>query len=277
MQARHLITYFLCWIFFFAAALHASQNGSGDRSSHANKADLVASENVVLLRPNLLPSQAMALGNGSLGIAVWSSNGMTVQLNRADTMPYRLSPGQVILPGLSRITNASDYNAHLDLYNGEFVESGGGMSALVYVEPDVDTVVITITGAPAAATETAELKLWPPRNPRATVAARYGALAEHWIDNTDPGASGLPFGSLAAISGTGRDMHIAVKDARTIQLTLKPDARGSLTIRVAAPAYNGEIPVASVIAGKFTAAATNAHRTWWHILGKRQPHTGELA
>ena len=157
MPGRQLITYSLCWIFFFAAPLHASQNNPSDRSSRANKAALVASENVVLLRPNLLPSQAMALGNGSLGVAVWSSNGMTVQLNRADTMPYRLSPGQVILPGLSRITNASDYNARLDLYNGEFVESGGGMSARVYVESDIDTVVITITGAPAAMTETAEL------------------------------------------------------------------------------------------------------------------------
>ena len=264
MQARHLITYSLCWICLLAAPLLASQHSLGTPSSHANKATLVASENVVLLRPNTLPSEAMALGNGSLGVAVWSSNGMTVQLNRADTMPYRLSPGQVILPGLSRITNASDYNAHLDLYNGEFVESGGGMSARAYVEPDVDTVVIKITGVPAAMTETAELKLWPPRNPKATVAARYGALAENWIDNIDPGASGLSFGSLAAISGAGRNVHIAVKDARTIQLTLKPDALGCLTIRVSAPAYNGKIPVANALVGKFTANASGVHRTWWH-------------
>lgn len=264
MQRRRLITYSLVWIFFFAAALHANQKTPGDPSSHVDKAALLASQNIVLLRPNLLPSQAMALGNGSLGIALWSSDGMTLQLNRADTMPYRLSPGQVILPGLSRLTHASDYKAHLDLYNGEFVESGGGMTARVYVEPDVDTVVITITGIPAATTETAELKLWPPRNPKAAAAAHYGTLAESWVDNTNLGASGLPFGSLAAISGTGQDMRIAVKDARTVELTLRPDARGSLTIRVAAPAFNGTIPVASALAGKFTAAAMDVHRTWWH-------------
>jgi alpha-L-fucosidase 2 len=76
-----------------------------------NVADVVAESDIVLGQPNLLPGQAMPLGNGRLGAAVWSASGMTVQLNRADTMPRRLSPGQVILPGLVKVTGAKDYRS----------------------------------------------------------------------------------------------------------------------------------------------------------------------
>jgi hypothetical protein len=42
-----------------------------------------------------------ALGNGSLGVAEWAANGFTAQLNRSDTMPNRLSPGQLNIGGLT--------------------------------------------------------------------------------------------------------------------------------------------------------------------------------
>jgi len=47
---------------------------------------------IVLERPNRDASQAMPLGNGRLGVAVWAAEGLTAQLNRADTLPDRLSP-----------------------------------------------------------------------------------------------------------------------------------------------------------------------------------------
>ncbi|MFI5749137.1 hypothetical protein ACIBBE_25125 [Streptomyces sp. NPDC051644] len=66
----------------------------------------------------------MPLGNGSLGAGVWVANGFTAQLNRAGTLPNRLSPGQVVVPGLSQLTQAADYKGRLDLYDGAFVQTG---------------------------------------------------------------------------------------------------------------------------------------------------------
>ena len=40
----------------------------------------------------------------------WSEDGYTAQLNREDTWPSRLSPGHVVLPGLKKLTGASDYS-----------------------------------------------------------------------------------------------------------------------------------------------------------------------
>jgi hypothetical protein len=42
----------------------------------------------------------LPLGNGALGAGLWSADGLTAQLNRADTMPERLSPGHLVVPGL---------------------------------------------------------------------------------------------------------------------------------------------------------------------------------
>ena len=87
---------------------------------------VVGRSDIVLGRPNAEAGQAMPLGNGTLGVAVWSADGLTAQLNRADTMPDRLSLGQVVIPGLSALTTAKDYTGRLSLYHGEFFEQGGG-------------------------------------------------------------------------------------------------------------------------------------------------------
>ena len=96
-------------------------------------AGVVGRSDVVLGQPNLKANQAMPLGNGRLGVAIWAEDGLTAQLNRADTWPARLSPGQVVIPGLLRLIKARNYSGRLNLYNGEFVEQGGGMSATAFV------------------------------------------------------------------------------------------------------------------------------------------------
>jgi hypothetical protein len=78
----------------------------------------------------------MPLGNGQLGAAVWAAGGFTAQLNRVDTLPDRKSPGQVVIPGLARMTSAADYSGRLDLYDGIFRQSGGGLTAKTYVRAD---------------------------------------------------------------------------------------------------------------------------------------------
>jgi hypothetical protein len=108
---------------------------------------LIERSDVVLGRPNLEPGEAMPLGNGRLGVAVWSADGFTAQLNRNDTLPDRLSPGQVEIPGLAALTHAKDYAGRLDLYRGEFREQGGGMTTTAYVEPDTGALIVAVTGA----------------------------------------------------------------------------------------------------------------------------------
>ncbi len=80
------------------------------------------------------------MGNGRLGIAVWSAEGFTAQLNRVDTLPHRDSPGQLVIPGLTALASARDFTGRLDLYNGTLIEHGGGMSLTAYVQVSTDTL-----------------------------------------------------------------------------------------------------------------------------------------
>ena len=136
-----------------AGATTAWWNGS----FHVDVPGVVHSSDVVLGQPNTASAQAMPLGNGSLGVGAWDEDGLTVQLNRADTLPDRLSPGQIVVPGLAKLTGASDYHGRLDLYDGTFTQSGGGMTATTYVRADTDQVVIDVTGADPKTAQTAQL------------------------------------------------------------------------------------------------------------------------
>src|SRR5580700_2413755 len=78
---------------------------------------VVGRSDVILLRPGRMHQESMPLGNGRLGIGVWSQDGYTAQINREDTLPKRLSPGQIVLPGLNKLASAADYHGRLDLYN----------------------------------------------------------------------------------------------------------------------------------------------------------------
>ena len=195
---------------------------------------------IVLERANPAPMQAMPLGNGSLGAAVWSADGMTVQLNRADTWPDRRSPGQLVLPGLARLATAPDYHGRLDLATGEFVESGAGMRAVAYIETGTDALVVSVTGADPNAPQTAELRLWQPRQPRILLHDSVGVLAETWQDRGDAGAGGGTFGSLAAATAVGRDLRVEKSGAESVVLHFRPRANGSFRVVVAAPAWRGE-------------------------------------
>jgi len=70
----------------------------------------------------------MPLGNGRLGVAIWASGGLTLQLNRADTLPGRLSPGEVVFEGLAPMVADRQFRGRLDLFNGEWRQTGAGAS-----------------------------------------------------------------------------------------------------------------------------------------------------
>ena len=232
-------------------------------------AGLVSRSEVVLGHPNPLPQEAMPMGNGRLGIAVWSADGFTAQLNREDTLPHRDSPGQLVIPGLATLISAGDFSGRLDLYNGTLVEHGGGMSLTAYVQVSTDTFVVDVTGADPNANQTAELRLWPPRTPQATAAGKTGMLAQTWIDNYGPGASGETFGALAAITATGRDISAAVTGSRAVTVTFKPAPDGHFRVIVACPHYTGARTEKAGIGSALANADPAEHAAWWHAFWQR--------
>jgi hypothetical protein len=233
---------------------------------------VVGRSDVVLGQPNVQAGQALPLGNGALGAGVWSANGLTAQLNRADTMPDRLSPGQLIVPGLARLTSADDYHGRLDLYDGMLVESGGGMTAKVYVRADTDELVVDVTGADPDRIQTAQLSLWQPRTPTPATAGPFGALSQTWTDTDRPGSSGATFGAMAAVSAGGRDVQAGLTDPRSVQVSFRPHADGSFRVVVAAPQWpQGDTDALAVARTMLTAdtardsqAMENPQLRWWH-------------
>ncbi|HEY2471445.1 MAG TPA: glycoside hydrolase [Terracidiphilus sp.] len=236
---------------------------------HVDAAGVVGRSDIVLGRANTEAKEAMPLGNGNLGVAVWSEQGLTAQLNRADTLPDRLSPGQVAVPGLTSLVKAVDYTGRLDLYNGEFREQGGGMTATVYVQPDTDTLVIEVTGANPRETQSAVLKLWAPRVPRAAANGTIAILSEAWVDNQNPESSGRPFGSLSAITAEGRNVSAKVTDARTVTVSFQPFADGHFRVVAAAPHFDGSGDVSAIVRPAIAEVTPGTHRAWWHNFWNR--------
>jgi alpha-L-fucosidase 2 len=60
-----------------------------DGRFHVNVAGVIGRSDIVLERANVGAGEALPLGNGRLGVAVWAAAGLTAQLNRADTLPER--------------------------------------------------------------------------------------------------------------------------------------------------------------------------------------------
>ncbi|MGY4911609.1 RICIN domain-containing protein [Micromonospora aurantiaca (nom. illeg.)] len=232
--------------------------------------NVVRRSTVVLNRPNTNASEFVPLGNGSLGVAAWAANGFTAQLNRNDTLPDRKSPGWVVIPGLSRLTGAADYRGSLDLHDGTMRASGGGMTMTAYVRADAAQLVVDVTGADPNSTQSAQVKLWSPRNPTAQASGSVAALSETWSDCCGGGTSGQTFGSLAAVSAAGRNVTASTPDSRTGQVSFQPKADGSYRVIVASPRWTGGnalTTATNLIGGDLTRSSTDlaaAHLTWWH-------------
>jgi hypothetical protein len=231
--------------------------------------NLVRRSNVVLGRANPAAADSMALGNGTLGAAVWSANGFTAQLNRGDTFPDRKSLGQLVIPGLARLTGAADFTGTLDLYDGMLRESGGGMTMTAFVRADTAQLVVDVTGADPNATQTAAVKLWSGRSPQARASGPVAALAETFVDNNGAGASGRTFGSLAGVGAAGRNVAGSTPDGLTAQVTFQPNADGSFRVVVAAPTWTGGDSIATTnsVLGNATqpgADVRGGHLQFWH-------------
>jgi hypothetical protein len=230
----------------------AWQNGAFS----VNTAGVVSRSDVFLGRPNSAGAQSLPLGNGSLGVAEWAANGFTAQLNRSDTMPNRLSPGQVVIPGLAAMTSASNFTGTLDLYNGVLNESGGGMTMQAWVPAGKDELVVNVTGASPTAQETAQLSLWTGRSPTAAASGATGTLAQTWVDNSQTGNSGQTFGAMSAITAGGQNVTASVVNSTEVQVAFTPNTNGSFRVVIAAPKWTGgnAATTASTLIGSDTTA-----------------------
>jgi hypothetical protein len=268
LSSKIIYCVLLCLVFTAEVGAQSSPPDSTtawhDGKFQVDVAGVLSRSSVILSQPNMKANQALPLGNGRLGVAVWSENGLTAQLNRVDTLPDRLSPGRVVIPSLSSLTQAKDYAGRLDLYDGEFQEHGGGMAATAYVQPDTDTLIIDVTGTKVDEPQTAQLKLWEPRTTRAVAKGQVGLLSQGWIDDLNPGASGRPFGALSAIRVEARDVSVVVTDPLTVTVTFKPDADGHFKVVVASPHYDGKLDPLTVARPALSAGTPTAHKSWWH-------------
>jgi hypothetical protein len=183
---------------------------------------------------------------------------------REDTLPDRKSPGQVVIPGLAKMTMAPDFSGRPDLYNGVLTESGGGMTMTARVLTNTDELVIHVTGADPGSTQTAEINLWSGRSAVASASGGIGTLAETWVDNTEAGYSGQTFGSLAAITADGQDVTASVTSSESVQVSFKPDAAGDFSVVVAAPHWAGgnAQQTAEQLLTQDNSAAPSIG--WWH-------------
>jgi hypothetical protein len=258
-----------CLFALSAADLSATSTAWQNGRFHVDVPGVVHRSDIFLGLPNSQAREAMPLGNGRLGAAVWAADGFTAQLNRADTLPDRLSPGQVVIPGLAALTAAGDFSGRLDLYDGEIREQGGGMHATIYVEPGSDTLVVDVTGADPARQQTAQLRLWAPRTAQAIAQGSIGLLSQTWTDNTRPGASNRHFGSLAAITADAANVRASVTDSLTITISFTPRPDGHFRVLVGAPHYDGLRNVLTLTRAALVPASAIAHRTWWHAFWNR--------
>ncbi|MFL6110085.1 MAG: ricin-type beta-trefoil lectin domain protein [Catenulispora sp.] len=234
-------------------------------------AGVVSRSNIVIGKPNSASTQFLPLGNGSLGVAEWASNGFTAQLNRSDTMPNRLSTGQVQIPGLSALTSASNFVGYLDLYNGVLHESGGGMSMTAWVPAGKDELVVDVTGAAPGSRQSASVGLWNGRNPSAAASGAVGTLAQSWVDNSQSGSSGKTFGAMAAITAAGQNVSASVVNSTQVQVGFNANADGSYRVIAASPQWTGggsPGSTAQALIGSdatvSTAALLAPQSAWWH-------------
>jgi alpha-L-fucosidase 2 len=251
-------------LMLFLSTLTASPSFATDTASEVARSDIAIGQ------PNVLASQAMGLGNGELGAAFWAADGLTVQLNRIDTLPYRRSPGQVVLPDLKRMISDRHFQGRVRLYDGVLEETGGGVAMRAWVDRDADRVVIDLSGLPSTAPQHVQLRLWEPRAPNAMLDGDAALLAETWRDDRQPGASGRPFGSLAGIQVIGRQARGAVLDARTVEVTALPDNDGHLRVIIAAPAFDGSQPAQEALRSTLHLVIDPQHSAqWWHAYWQR--------
>jgi hypothetical protein len=125
------------------------------------------------------------------------------------------------------------------MYDGEFQEQGGGLTATAFIQKSTDVFELDVSGADPAVLQTALLKLWEPRHPVLQAADDFAVISETWQDRVEAGASGETFGSLAAVKTEARDVRIEKTSPLSLTVSFHPRSDGTFRILVAAPGWRG--------------------------------------
>lgn len=227
------------------------QGRSGDRiawtasDSDINVPGTVRRANVVLDAPNLESREAMPLGNGRLGTAVWAENGYIAQLNRGDTYPDMKSAGRVSIPGIADDFSERDFDDQLDLYDATLRQSIGDLTVETYVHAERDVLVVNVAGADPDEPLTGTVSLWDDRDPESVITGSAVALAETF-DGTDPErekagifeTDSATFGFVGALTALGRDVTTEYRDDRTLEVTVEPRTDGTCSFLAVLPRFS---------------------------------------
>jgi hypothetical protein len=149
-------------------------------------------------------------------------------------------------------------------------ESGGGMTLKAWVPANSDELIVDVTGANPASTQTATVSLWSGRNPTAATSGAIGTLAETWVDNTAVTGSGETFGSLAAITAGGQNVTASVVNPTEVQVSFNPNSNGDYRVVVGAPSWAGgnAATTAANLLGSIASTSESTllatQSTWWH-------------
>lgn len=232
-------------------------------SLQADPRGVMSRSDLVLQNPPWQAYQSMPLGNGRLGAAVWSQDGMTAQFNRSDTFPDLKAAGQLVVPGLFPLMGSPDYRGRLALYDADLEQRGAGMTARAHIRAGADQFVLDVSGADPDVRQSADLKLWPGRSPVTYASGDVAALAETFHDQR----SGTTSGAITAVTADGRDVRASTTGALAVHLTFKPHPDGSFRIVVGVPAYTGGDVAAAArtaLRGAFDPGPDESHLRWWH-------------
>ena len=197
--------YIAGWVFVLLLPLSA-------RGEPSLGGSIAARASISIEQPNILPTQAVGLGNGKLGAAFWSAQGFTVQLNRADTLPERRSPGQVSFPDLGILIKDRHFRGRLNLEDGVLEETGGGVSLRAWVDHGADRVIIDMRGLAPQKVQHIRLALWESRLPLLKEILEYsqrlgwtircpgrrGGNLVHWRQSVPPVARSMRLLSMSA-------------------------------------------------------------------------------
>jgi len=247
-----------------------------DTARHVGRSD------VILEGPPSQPEQSMAIGNGRLGAAVWAQEGFTAQLNPNHTVGAGWkSAGNLVVPGVADLVEADDYAGRVDLYEGVFRQSGGGMTAETYVHAEQNLFVLAVEGADPESEYGARLELPDGRDSETTIDDLAGAFAETWEGGALPSESSSlgetrTFASVAALAADGREQSVEAVDGATLEVAFRPHEDGRFHVVVSVPPYPGD-DVEGGVTDALNAATSaveadddviasrrSGHASWWH-------------
>ena len=235
-------------------------DGNGDLNLDRNA--WLARNNLVYLSPPFRKTDAIPLGSGRVGAAMWidRENGLTAQLNRPEGVPAMAGLGTLQITNLAGLVAAQDYQGVLSLHDGVFTQQAGGLTVTSFFRWGGEELVIDVQGANPDELVTVRLSAFTGGSSFSgtTVITPFHAIASTIPANETSGENCIAIaggnGTTANYPGfratqfitaqaVGRQI-IAAANATATTLTFKPNSNGSYRLVVPVKIWSGT-PVAT--------------------------------